>query len=369
VKSLAIVVLAACSLCLLPACNSNQQGAAPPDGMGNAAVAPAPAPQEDVVVASINGVSVTNSELQDALLQSYGLNLLAELAERDMARQDAADHHVAVSDEDIQAEEDRILIGYRNQLNANQPTTQPDQALSDDERKKLMASLAATQGLSLFELQVAIETNTILRKLVLPVAAQQLTEQNIRARFDMLYGEKVKVRWIRAESIIDIGQIENELKAGQTFEELQRLHAYDSEGRPSAGVTDPFGPKEPAYPPEFRQAAFDLKVGQISDPVQIQDQYFLLQLIDVIPPQHANYADYRDTVKQELFEETIATLITADKQRMAVQLQHDLEIQNPVLRRQYEDKMAELQGTLQAGQKLKAQFEEEPATTRPQDEP
>jgi hypothetical protein len=74
----------------------------------------------------------------------------------------------------------------------------------------------------------------------------------------------------------------------------------------------------------------------VSDPVQIKDAIYLVQLIDLMAPEHANFDDYKDWVKQDLFEQLVQTEIRDTLQAMADTARQTLEIRNPVLRQQWE---------------------------------
>src|SRR5262249_43050637 len=66
----------------------------------------APATQSDPVLASLNGQDITLKQLEAPLIEGYGLNVLLNLSQLELAKKEAARAGITVSPEDIQAELD-----------------------------------------------------------------------------------------------------------------------------------------------------------------------------------------------------------------------------------------------------------------------
>jgi foldase protein PrsA len=305
----------------------------------------APAAQDEIV-ASVHGENITMKQLMDPLIQAYGLQMLIQLAQLDLVQQAADRNSVTVSPNDVDAETNITLLRFRTAADqagaaatgaTTEPSTQPsDQVLSSLEHDRLLALLLTSQHYSKADFERAMHRNAILRKLVTPSVQAQLTEDNVRSHFNALYGEKAHVRFVRLPDMIAVAKLEQDLKNGHTFEEETRLHAYDSVGHNTSGELPPFSRQDARYPAEFKTVAFELKPGQVSDPVQIKDAIYLVQLIDLMAPEHANFDDYKDWVKQDLFEQLVQTEIRDTLQAMADTARQTLEIRNPVLRQQWE---------------------------------
>src|SRR5579864_2631880 len=75
----------------------------PPGSSGgaSAAIAPPSSTGNQTVIAHVNGQPVTMRELTDPLIESRGLALLLNIAQLDLAKQDARDAHVIVTSDDI----------------------------------------------------------------------------------------------------------------------------------------------------------------------------------------------------------------------------------------------------------------------------
>jgi parvulin-like peptidyl-prolyl isomerase len=320
------------------------------------------------VIATVRGQNITEKELEAPLIEAYGLNMLLELVQLDLAKQEADRQSITVSPQDVENEVDLTLSEFQRATNeasaTTEPTTQPSGPLSATEREKLLALLLSGQRITRPEFDIAMERNAYLRKLVAPQATADLTDENLHERFNAVYGEKARVRFIRLPDMMSVARVEDDLKAGQTFEEEMSLHAYDSVGRASTGVPPPFTRKDAEYPLEFREVVFNLKPGQVSDPVQIKDAIYLVQLIEFIPPRYVKFEDVKDWLKQDLYEREVQARLKQYLESLAQVARETMEIRNPVLKQQWD-------ANLKNAEDLRQQLQREQAastTTRPADQ-
>jgi foldase protein PrsA len=360
-RELAAVLIAAA---VLSGCDSSTQPppaeTSPPSGpVAGPTSAPAPV---DEVVATVRGQDITLKELEGPLVEAYGLNVLLEVIQLDLAEQEADRNNVAIAPQDVEDETTRTLIEFRQaSQQVTAATTQPaDDTLSPVERDTQLALLLKGEHLTRVEFDLAMKRNAYLRKIVAPEAQAQLTDDNVRERFNVLYGEKARVRFLRLPDMMAVAKVENELKAGRTLEEEIRLHAYDTVGVASGGELAPFSRKDASYPVEFKELAFGLKPGEIGDPLQIKDAIYLVQMIELIPPQHANFDDYKDSVRRDLYDQMVQAGVKQYLQSLGAVAHQTLEIKNPVLKAQWEQ-------SLRNADELREQLRKEQAaaTTRP----
>jgi foldase protein PrsA len=370
---LAAIVLSGCdSTTQPPPAESLQSIANPPP----TPAAPPPGSADEVVL-TVRGRDITRGELDKPLVEAYGLNMLLELVQLDLAQQEAERAHVSVTQQDMDDETNRTLIAFRAASNEDQigeasaqsPDTQPaatqasDTTLSPAEIDRQLTLLLTGQHLTRTDFYIAMRRNALLRKLVAPHAEAALTEEHIHDRFNAIYGEKALVRFIRFPDMQAVAIVDRELKSGRTFEDEVTRHAYDSIGHPSSGVLPPFSRKDLNYPPDFKMVAFNLKLGQISDPFQYKDSIYLIQLIQLIPPQHARYEDYKDSVRQNLYEQYVQAGIAQYLQDLGAVARKTMEIKDPVLQKQWEQ-------TLRSPDELRQQLlnDQKSATTLPADD-
>ena len=77
--------------------------------------------------------------------------------------------------------------------------------------------------------------------------------------------------------------------------------------------------------------AFNLKIGEVSDPVQIGQFIYIAKLIDRIPPAQARFEDYRESVKKDLYDNTVQAAMKAMRDRLGSMALASLRIRDPVL--------------------------------------
>ena len=83
------------------------------------------------------------------------------------------------------------------------------------------------------------------------------------------------------------------------------------------GLLPPIGPDTRTVPPAIREAALAMtKVGQISDPIQVETAYHVLRLEKIHPPQDARFND----VKDALARDARARLLRAEQQKVLAEL-------------------------------------------------
>jgi foldase protein PrsA len=367
-------------LAVVSGCNSNMQ---PPAGDSGSSASstqppaqvsspPAPTPAQpaaaaasDPVIAKVRGDEINMSRLEGPLVEAYGLNVLLYIVQLDLAEQDARARSIVVTQQDIDDETGRTLIEFRRASGQEDPAAPPATQPSDldpSERHQLLSQLLTGDHITEPEFELTMETNAYLRKLVAPEVQGGLTDERVRDRFNALYGEKTHIRFIKVNDMMAVAKIQQDLKAGRSFEDEARLHAYDSLGHASAGELPPFTRKDVNYPPTFREVAFELKPKQISDPVQIGDAIYLIQSIELIPPQHANFDEYKDSVRQDLYDQDIRVAIGQYRRTLGEIALETMEIKDPVLRKQWDARLAEKTQDLRDAEALKKKFEQQTPT-------
>ncbi len=162
--------------------------------------------------------------------------------------------------------------------------------------------------------QVLIES--YLRQRV--TAATQVTDDDVRKAYDdhraQFTRETVKASHIMTKTRAEAEQVEADLKAGQSFEELAKARSQDTGSAGKGGDLGEISRGQAGQ--EFETALFALKDGEVSDVVQTE---FGFHVIKAGP--HTTTVQPYDEVKDKLKE-----MVTKEKQRATLlSIMADLE--------------------------------------------
>lgn len=89
--------------------------------------------------------------------------------------------------------------------------------------------------------------------------------------------EKVTAKHILVKTEAEATDLVNKIKAGETFEDLAKQHSQCPSGK-DGGNLGSFGKGQMVK--EFETATFNLQVGEVSDPVQTQFGYHIIQRVE-----------------------------------------------------------------------------------------
>lgn len=264
------------------------------------------AQDEGEIVARVNGEAITKAELYDMMYQYVGPRVLDELILIRLVEQEAAAQGVTVPGEEIDAEVEAIAqqVGGTQQLEL----------------------ILSQQGAGLEQLRDEIRRTLLIRALLEPQI--EVTDEEVRAFFEenadlFAQREMVRARHILVSTKEQAEELRRQLLDGADFATLAREHSSDAGSAARGGDLGWFGRGVMVAP--FEEAAFSLKVGEISEPVQSSFGY---HLIKVEERAEAKPAEFNDQVAA-----TIRELLTEEKMQQqlgtwlqSLRLQADVEI-------------------------------------------
>jgi parvulin-like peptidyl-prolyl isomerase len=376
--------LALASLLTLAGCPQDQDSAPGPiqQPVASQPPPPQPPPEIDQSVATIDGLTITMEQLQQPLVDAYGLNMLFKLVELDLAKQQASRLGITVTAHDVAGEtqryldqvfkDDKQIASERDQLDADTQagkTAEADQLRRsiEQEQQRLLAQLLDNQKLTRAEFDLAIESTTYLRAIVQPAVMAQLTDDNLQESFRARYGEKVRVRHIACVNPQEIGEAKRRLASGESFAQV----AAEMSGSPDkelGGELPAFSRTTPGLPQAFKDVAFALtKPGDISEIVQAQGAYHLIQLEQRIDPTAVKFEDVKDSVRHDLAEALTESAVKQLRIQLGQIARRDLRIQNPVLARQFDEKVIQHATEIHDRDQIRSELDREhnAATTAP----
>ena len=314
----------------------------------------------DPIIAHVEDVTITLQQLQQPLMEAYGLNLLLRLAELDLAKSDAAKAQITVTQTDIQHEREHMLEGLFKD------------APPEQDRKQLLDQFLVQRRISPYEFELLVKSNACLRKIAEPLIKGKISEENLHEAFGVVYGETVQIRHIQCANMQEIAEAQRRLAAGEPFEQVARELSRNERTAPLGGEVAPFS-REQDLPQAFKDTAFALKEGQVSDPVYADGAYHLIKLEKRFAPKAVKFEDVKESLREQLYDRLLQSAINDLRGRIRQRIGRELRIEDPILRKQLaeqlEKQLAEQKSRDQVRQEIQQQAERtrkattEPATT------
>jgi foldase protein PrsA len=290
-------------------------------------------PRVDDAVALVNGKPISREQLVKPLVEAYGLNLLLQQIQLELARQDAAKAGVVVTPGDVARERTIMLKGLFEKAD-------------EKDYDELLAQFLKQQQLTASQWQMVLETNACLRKMAEPLCAGKITEENIRQAFDVKYGALVKIRDIQVANIADAQDVKRRLAAGEKFEDVARAVSRDKQTAALGGECPAFSFNSTQFSDLIKQEAFGLKVGEVSDPLGTENAFHIIKVEQRVAPTVAKLdAPTRQYLREALLDKLVQQAMKAIRNQLAIETMQPniMQIKDPELRRQFEQKAAEHQ--------------------------
>ncbi|KYO65500.1 foldase protein PrsA [Thermovenabulum gondwanense] len=235
-------------------------------------------------VAKVNGEVISKDELYDLMVKTIGEEALDYLISQKIIDLEAKKQNIAVTDEDINKELEKIYEAYGGETAFKQNLAMG--GYSFEEYKKNLA--------------MSIKT----KKLIAPRIS--ITEEEMKSYFNEHKDEFAQKEQVRARHIlVDDEKLANEisakLKNGQDFAELAKQYSKDTASKESGGDLGFFSRGDMVK--EFEDAAFSLKVGEISSPVKTQYGYHIIKVEEKKDAQEASFDKSKEKIKDILFNQ------------------------------------------------------------------
>lgn len=248
-----------------------------------------------LVMAYVKGQPIYMSELNDLLVQGYGLGVSRQLIATELVRQAAAEKGITASDKEVQAEKDQTI---RDMFPSVEQASQ---------REKLLEQvLLAQKGMSHQQWQMVMRRNVLLRKLAEPEV--KVSEDDLRDEFAQQYGRRVEVRHIQTDSLSSAQDILRQLHDGADFAELAKKVSTNPSSS-DGGLLPIISANTPNLPLAIRQVAMAMKKpGKISDPVQVETAFHILKLERIIEPENVKFIDVKEKLVTAVKERRLSTI-------------------------------------------------------------
>ncbi len=146
----------------------------------------------------------------------------------------------------------------------------------------------------------------------LKVSERELQEYYLKHKTDYELPERVQARHIlvrfpahaqpeqEKEALKKIEEIRKKIAAGADFAEMARKYSEDPGTKEKGGDLGLFARGQMV--PEFEEAVFKLKVGELSSPIRTRFGYHLVKVEAKVPAQSQPFEKVKNQVRQDLLE-------------------------------------------------------------------
>lgn len=234
-------------------------------------------------VASVDGDKITKDQLYEVLMSQGGTDVLDSMIEQKVINKEAEKKSVTISEKELDKELDALITSYSGEDTFNQ-------------------ALEAN-GIKESEVKKDLETNLKAKKLVEDTI--DISEDEMKSYFDenkdsFDQPEQVKASHILVKDEKPANEVKKKLSDGEKFAELAKEYSTDTASKEDGGDLGYFSKEDMVQ--EFSDAAFDLNVNEISEPVKTEYGYHVIKVIDKKAAQDANYENSKEEIKQLLLE-------------------------------------------------------------------
>lgn len=233
------------------------------------------------VVAVVNGEPLTKEAFYSRLEQEAGEQVLDQMISETVVAQ--AD--VSVSDEEIASELAQIQESYPS-----------NEAYMED---------LARYGLTEERLKEELRLNLILKKLSregISVTDEEIAEYFEENQEALGTPEQVRVRHILVESEEEAKAILEQLNEGADFAALAEAKSIDTASGVQGGEIG-YITKDAPVVASFKEAAFELEAGEVSDPVQSPFGWHIIRVDERKEAEEATLESSREVIREILLNE------------------------------------------------------------------
>ncbi len=240
------------------------------------------------VVAKVGSESLTRDDLYTFFVEQNGEAALDTLITKNLINQEVEKEKILITSEEIDEELQDLITSYGGEETFEQQL--------------------ATSGLTQDDIKEDIKVNLQIEKMLQPQI--EITEEEMQTYFDENKDSFAQTKQVEASHILvedeeTATEVKEKLNNGEDFAELAKEYSTDTASVESGGALGFFG--EGSMVPEFEEAAFSMKVDEISEPVKSDYGYHIIKVTDIQEAAEANFEKSKEEIRGILIDEKIAT--------------------------------------------------------------
>lgn len=241
------------------------------------------------IAAMIGNEPIWLDGLVGPLLEASGGVVLEEAVLDRMLEREAATAGVRIDASQIDAERALLTDSF----------TRAGLASTPDDAERRLESIRRARGLGDERFRGLLRRNALLRALVAPSVV--VSPEALKQAHAFRFGARYQARLIVAPTAPEAAALRTRVLNGEEFSALAAESSVDSSAA-RGGVLEPISPADPSYPASIRTALADLRPGEVSLPIAVEQGYALVRLDRVMEPSGTPPAvnDVRDALEREV---------------------------------------------------------------------
>lgn len=238
------------------------------------------------VVATVNGRVITKDDLYNAMYEQIGEQAIEQLINTILIEQEARRQNITVSNDEIQAEIDKLAEQYGG--------------------RETLETLLEQSGSSLKSFEDNIRINLYIERLLADEI--EVTDEQVREYYDnnqdaFYQDEQVRARHILVEDSALARELLIQLRNGADFAELAEKHSIDPGSAANGGDLGWF-PRGRMVEP-FEEAAFNAEPGELVGPVESEYGFHIIEVLERKPAGVQPFEEVKDQIRENLVNEQL----------------------------------------------------------------
>jgi foldase protein PrsA len=236
------------------------------------------------IVAAIGSRKITIGELETALEQRYGAELLNQIIDREAISLEGKETGISVTNAEIERELKRMQQGYESEGQFYESMKvqlgMSKEELREDVHYKLLLDKLATRNITITDAQV---------------------EEYIQTHPDEFKSEvEFHIRIIVVSTKEQANKVLSDLAKGEDFATLARDRSLDDNTSNGGGDLGWIEENDPFVAAPIMNAAKQLKVGETSKPIAVDNGYAIVNLRDRREKPNPELSFIKENVRKEL---------------------------------------------------------------------
>lgn len=237
-------------------------------------------------VAKVNGEKITKDELYEVLVEQSGAEGLNVLISEKIIDMEVRKQKIKIDEKDIENEIENLKESYGGE--------------------ESLAAALQMNGLSMDDVNRSIAMNLKIEKLL--ESRISVTEEEKKQFFEtnkamFAEAEQVKVSHILVETEEKAEELLAKLDEGSSFTELAQEYSIDETTKEQGGDLGYFSRGEMVE--EFENAAFELEVDEISEPVQTDYGFHIIKLEDRMEAKEPSLEEAEEEIEDMIQKQKI----------------------------------------------------------------